>query len=121
MAAIAQDAFDAVVGTLKDGVLARDVYAAWQGVVDKAGLGHYQRHHCGYLVGIGVPPSWTGGNYVLGLRRDSDRVIRTGMSFHILSWLMGTGQGDYFISNTVLLAEGGPEVLTRSPSGASTR
>jgi Xaa-Pro dipeptidase len=121
MAVIAQDAFDAVVGALNDGVLARDVYAAWQGVVDKAGLGHYQRHHCGYLVGIGVPPSWTGGNYVLGLRRDSDRVIRAGMSFHILSWLMGTGRGDYFISNTVLLAEGGPEVLTRAPTGVNIR
>jgi Xaa-Pro dipeptidase len=121
MAAVAQDAFDAVVATLGDGVLGRDVYSAWQGVVDAAGLGHYRRHHCGYLVGIGVPPSWTGGNYVLGLRHDSDRVIRTGMSFHILSWLMGTGRGDYFISNTVLLAEGGPEVLTRSPSGVSIR
>jgi Xaa-Pro dipeptidase len=121
MAAITTDAFDAVVGTLKDGVQARDVYASWQGVVDAAGLGHYRRHHCGYLVGIGVPPSWTGGNYVLGLRHDSDRVIRTGMSFHILSWLMGTGRGDYFISNTVLLTEAGPEVLTRSPTGVSIR
>ncbi|GLQ56471.1 M24 family metallopeptidase [Devosia nitrariae] len=121
MAAISSDAFDAVVGALSDGVLARDVYAAWQGVVDAAGLNHYRRHHCGYLVGIGVPPSWTGGNYVLGLRHDSDRVIRTGMSFHILSWLMGTGRGDYFISNTVLLTEAGPEVFTRSPTGVSIR
>ena len=58
---------------------------------------------------------------MLGLRRDSDRVIRTGMSFHILSWLMGTGRGDYFISNTVLLTEAGPEVLTRTPTGVSVR
>jgi Xaa-Pro dipeptidase len=121
LAAIAADAFDAVVGALRDGVLARHVYAAWQGIVDAAGLGHYRRHHCGYLVGIGVPPSWTGGNTVLGLRHDSDRVIRTGMSFHILSWLMGTGRGDYFISNTVLLTETGPEVLTRAPTGVSIR
>lgn len=121
MAAITHDAFDAVVGALRDGVLARDVYAAWQGVVDRAGLPHYRRHHCGYLVGIGVPPSWTGGNYVLGLRNDSERVIRTGMSFHILSWLMGTGRGDYFISNTVLLTEAGPEVLTRTPTAVSIR
>jgi Xaa-Pro dipeptidase len=121
MAAIAADAFDAVVATLRDGVVARDVYSAWQNVVDRAGLAHYQRHHCGYLVGIGVPPSWTGGNYVLGLKRDSDRVIRTGMTFHILSWLMGTGRGDYFISNTVLLGESGPEVLTRTPSGVTVR
>jgi Xaa-Pro dipeptidase len=121
MAALASDAFAAVVGALKDGILARDVYAAWQGVVDAAGLSHYRRHHCGYLVGIGVPPSWTGGNKVEGLRRDSDLVIRTGMSFHVLSWLMGTGRGDYFISNTVLLGDEGPEVLTKTPTDVTIR
>ena len=34
------------------------------------------------------------------------------MSFHVLSWLMGTGRGDAFVSDTVLLTEAGPEVLT---------
>jgi Xaa-Pro dipeptidase len=38
------------------------------------------------------------------------------MCFHALSWLMGTGRGDFFLSNTVLLGENGPEVLTRTPS-----
>ena len=42
-----------------------------------------------------------------GLRHDSDLEIETGMSFHILSWLMGTGRGDDFISNTVLLTDTG--------------
>jgi Xaa-Pro dipeptidase len=115
MAAICRDAFHAVLEKLRPGVLARDVYAAWQKTVDAAGLGHYRRHHCGYLVGIGVPPSWTGGNKVTGLRSDSDLEIKTGMTFHILSWLMGTGRGDFFISNTVLLGPDGPEVLTRTP------
>jgi Xaa-Pro dipeptidase len=36
------------------------------------------------------------------------------MSFHILSWLMGTGRGDFFVSDTVLLGDTGPEVLTRT-------
>lgn len=121
MAAVCQAAFEAVLDALRDGVLARDVYAAWQGVVDRAGMAHYQRHHCGYMVGIGFPPSWTGGNKVTGLRRDSEAVIRTGMSFHLLSWLMGTGRGDYFLSNTVLLGDRGPEVLTRTPSQLSIR
>ncbi|HZT18885.1 MAG TPA: Xaa-Pro peptidase family protein [Dongiaceae bacterium] len=121
MAAVCQAAFEAVLGALKEGALARDVYAAWQGVVDRAGLAHYRRHHCGYMVGIGFPPSWTGGNKVTGLRRDSDIVIRTGMSFHVLSWLMGTGRGDFFLSNAVLLGEGGPEVLTRTPAGVTVR
>jgi Xaa-Pro dipeptidase len=117
MAGVCIEAFDAAVAALAPGVLARDVYAAWQAVVEAAGLAHYRRHHCGYLVGIGFPPSWTGGNNVTGLRHDSDLEIRTGMSFHMLSWLMGTGRGDYFVSNTVLLGPNGPEVLTTTPLG----
>ena len=72
-------------------------------------------------VGIGQPPSWTGGNSVTGFRHDSDLEIETGMSFHILSWLMGTGRGDDFISNTVLLTDKGAEVLTRTPTGPIIR
>lgn len=121
IAAVSQAAFDAVLGALTNGALARDVYAAWQGVVDRAGLSHHRRHHCGYAIGIGVPPSWSGGNKVTGLRHDSDLVVRTGMSFHVLSWLMGTGRGDFFISNTVLLSESGPEVLTRAPTEVTVR
>lgn len=117
IAAIVRQAFAAVVAAIRPGTKARSVYAAWQAVVDDAGLSHYRRHHCGYCVGIGQPPSWTGGNSVMGLRHDSDLEIKTGMSFHILSWLMGSGQGDDFLSNTVLLTDNGPEVLTKLRSG----
>jgi Xaa-Pro dipeptidase len=117
MAEVTAKAFDAVVKALRPGAKARDVYAAWQSVADEAGLSHYRRHHCGYCVGIGQPPSWTGGNSVTGLRHDSDLEIKTGMSFHILSWLMGSGRGDDFLSNTVLLTENGPEVLTKLRTG----
>lgn len=121
MAEVAIQAFQAVLGALRPGARARDVYAAWQGVVDEAGLSHYRRHHCGYCVGIGFPPSWTGGNRVTGLRHDSDMEIREGMSFHILSWLMGTGKGDFFVSNAVLLGPNGPEVLTDTPLGPTVK
>jgi Xaa-Pro dipeptidase len=121
MAETTQRAFEAVLKALKPGAKARQVYAAWQQVVDDAGLPHYRRHHCGYCVGIGLSPSWTGGNKVVGLRHDSEMEIREGMSFHILSWLMGTGRGDYFISNAVLLGAGGAEVLTRTPNGPIVR
>jgi Xaa-Pro dipeptidase len=121
VAAVCRDAFAAVLEALRPGASARDVYAAWQAVVDRAGLGHYRRHHCGYVVGIGHPPSWTGGNRVVGLRHDSGLEIRTGMSFHVLSWLMGTGRGDFFVSDTVLLGPTGPEVLTRTPAEVTVR
>jgi Xaa-Pro dipeptidase len=115
------DAFSAACEALRPGALFRDVYAAWQHVVDAAGLAHYQRHHCGYLVGIGVPPSWTGGNKVTGLKRDSELTVETGMSFHVLSWLMHTGRGDFFTSSTVLLGDNGPEILTQAPAGIIER
>jgi Xaa-Pro dipeptidase len=121
MAETTKRAFDAVLGALRPGAKARQVYGAWQQVVDDAGLQHYRRHHCGYCVGIGLSPSWTGGNKVVGLRHDSEMEIRDGMSFHVLSWLMGTGRGDYFTSNAVLLGAQGPEVLTRTSTGPIVR
>ena len=70
---------------------------------------------CGYVVGLGFPPSWTGGSMVVGLRHASDLVLPPGMVFHLLSWLMGTGRGDYFFSNAAVLTDEGCEILTTTP------
>jgi len=117
MAEISKRAFQGILDGLKPGVRACDVYASWKAVVDEAGLPDYHRHHCGYLVGIGFPPSWTGGNKVTGLRHDSDLEIKEGMTFHAMSWFTETGRGDYFVSNCVLLGPDGAEVLTKAPMG----
>ncbi|CAN5166708.1 Xaa-Pro peptidase family protein [soil metagenome] len=107
------DVLDAVRDALRPGAVAAEVYAAWQKVVD-TGLGHrrYRRHHCGYLTGIGFPPSWVGGSAVIGLRHDSDLRIRAGMVFHVLSWLLDQQPADYVVSDTVLVTDTGGEILT---------
>lgn len=112
-AAISAAGLEAVRANLKPGTVAADVYDAWQSVVDD-GLGHtrYRRHHCGYLVGIGFPPSWTGGAGVTGLRRGSDLKIEEGMTFHVLSWLLGQEPADYVLSDTMLVTAAGGEILT---------
>jgi Xaa-Pro dipeptidase len=113
MAQLCLEAFNNVVHTIRPGMTASQVYQAWQDVVDRAGLSHYRRHHCGYMTGIGFPPSWVGGSMVVGLRHDSDWVLQAGMVFHLMSWLMDTGQpGDYFVSDTAVVTEDGCEVLT---------
>jgi len=112
MAEIAGRAFDGALGAMRPGQPASAVYKGWQAVVDAAGLPEYRRHHCGYLVGIGFPPSWTGGNRVTGLRHDADWLLESGMTFHVMSWFTETGRGACFLSNTVLLSQNGPEVLT---------
>jgi Xaa-Pro dipeptidase len=109
------DAFKAVVENLKDGLTAAEVYEKWQAVVDEAGLSHYTRHHCGYLVGIGFPPAWTGGSRVVGLRRYSDMTLKKGMTFHVLSWLVGSGRGDYLVTNAAAVGEDCGENLIDFP------
>jgi Xaa-Pro dipeptidase len=110
---IAADALDAATAALVPGARACDVYAAWQDVVD-SGLGHdrYRRHHCGYQVGIGFPPSWVGGPAVVGLRSDSTWRVRAGMTFHVLSWLLDQEPADYVLSDTVLVTPEGGQLLT---------
>jgi Xaa-Pro dipeptidase len=117
MAELCSRAFDATLTALKVGVTAKDVYNGWQAVVDDAGMPEYRRHHCGYLVGIGFPPSWTGGPRVTGLRHDSNLEMKAGMTFHLMSWFTETGRGNYFVSNTVLLNPDGAQVLNNTPDG----
>ena len=42
-------------------------------------------------------------------------VLKQGMVFHLMSWLMRTGQGDAFLSDTVVITQGGCEFLTNTP------
>ncbi|HUG08721.1 MAG TPA: Xaa-Pro peptidase family protein [Acidimicrobiia bacterium] len=113
---LALAAFDAVVSKLRPGVVTGEVYDAWQEVVDDR-LGHdrLQRHHCGYSVGIGFPPSWVGSSTVLGIRRGGRVEIAAGMTFHVLSWITDPALGDYFTSDTVIVGQDGAEVVTTTP------
>jgi Xaa-Pro dipeptidase len=113
---LAMEAFDAVVAKLRPGVVTGDVYAAWQEVIDQGlGPGRLQRHHCGYSVGIGFPPSWVGSSTVLGIRRGGRVEVAAGMTFHVLSWVTDPDLGDYFVSDTVIVASEGAEVVTTTP------
>lgn len=113
---LALEAFSAVVDALRPGVTTGAVYDAWQAVVDD-GLGHGNliRHHCGYSVGIGFPPSWVGSSTVLGIRRGGLVEVKAGMTFHVLSWITDETIGDHFVSDTVIVGDEDNEVVTTTP------
>lgn len=116
MAQVCLEAFEHTVSVIRPGITAAQVYQAWQEVVETAGLSHYRRHHCGYITGIGFPPSWVGGSSVVGLHDKSEWLLQAGMVFHLLSWLMDTGQpGNYFVSDTAVVTENGCEIITAVP------
>ena len=109
---LAIEGMKVICEALQPGRPAGEIYAAWREVARAAGLEDYERHHCGYLVGIGFPPSWTGGSMVKGLSPTARFPLQAGMTFHAHSWFTNTDCADYFISNTVLLTDEGAEVLT---------
>jgi Xaa-Pro dipeptidase len=39
--------------------------------------------------------------------------LREGMTFHLMSWLLGSGIGDAFLSDTVEVTASGCEFLTK--------
>ncbi len=102
----------AISDAIKPGAKAGDAYAAWREVARSADLIGYERHHCGYLVSIGFPPSWTGGSMVTSLAPNSELELKAGMTFHTHSWFTNTDVVDYFISNTAMLTNDGCEILT---------
>jgi Xaa-Pro dipeptidase len=114
-------AFEAARGAIVPGAKADDVYRAWQDSLSREGLSTYTRHHCGYAVGIGYPPSWSGGGVPQGLRRGSTLELRAGMVFHLMSWLLRTGRGDAYFSDSVVVTESGCERLTSVSQGLIVR
>jgi Xaa-Pro dipeptidase len=109
---LAIDGMRAICEAIRPGAKAGEAYAAWRAVARSAGLDDYERHHCGYLVSIGFPPSWTGGSMVTSLAPNAEFELEVGMTMHAHSWFTNTDCVDYFISNTVLLTDNGCEVLT---------
>lgn len=99
---------DAARRALHPGAHTGEVYAAWQRAVAGASAGVWpRRHHCGYLVGVGFPPSWVGGGEVLGIRSGGAVPIQPGMTFHLMSWVTG-----HVISDTAVVTATGAELLT---------
>lgn len=121
MQQVCLDAMHRAAERVGPGVTAGEVYRAWQECVDAAGLTAYRRHHCGYSVGIGFPPSWSGSGPPQGLRSDSSLEIRPGMVFHLMSWLLRTGRGDSFLSDTIVVTNNGCEFLTSASRDVSVR
>ncbi|HYH30421.1 MAG TPA: Xaa-Pro peptidase family protein [Pseudonocardia sp.] len=94
---------------LRPGARTGEVFAVWQRAVG----GSPHRHHCGYLVGIGYPPSWVGGPEVLGIRPGGDAEVLAGMVFHLMSWVQRPV--GHVVSDTALVTPDGAELLTTVP------
>jgi Xaa-Pro dipeptidase len=108
--AVAQEALEAALQTIKAGVKAGAVDAAVRTVIERAGRAEGFRHRTGYQTGVG----WTErGN--LSLEPSSDDVLEAGMTVHLPIILFQPGEYGLGCSENVLVTEAGAEILSRTP------
>ncbi|MFD2052067.1 M24 family metallopeptidase [Mesorhizobium calcicola] len=110
---VSHQAHLAALAALKPDRVARDVYSAWKACLDPANVSP-RAPHCGYMVGLSFPPTWTGGPGVQSLHEASLMPIRESMVFHLLTWVTD-GQNDHFLSDCVVVEKAGAVFLTKTP------
>jgi Xaa-Pro dipeptidase len=104
------EGMSAVLASLRPGVTAEAVEAAWRQVIGKYGLKKDSR--IGYAIGIGYPPDW--GEHTISLRPGDRSVLVASNTLHCIlgMWMAGWGME---ISETVLVTDEGCRCLTDFP------
>ena len=113
-AGVVRDMLESVIDALRPGATSHDVDRAALAAAVRAGFGEGVRKRAGYSVGLNFPPDW-GEGAILDLKRDDPTVLEPGMTFHVPQALRVDGEKPVAFSDTVLVTESGPEVLTRFP------
>jgi len=105
-----EEGLNAVLDTIKPGVLTGDVHRGWQKVLDKYGL--VKESRIGYSIGIGYPPDW--GEHTVSLRENESTILETNMTLHVMlgMWMDDWGME---MSETVAVTKNGVECLTNFP------
>jgi Xaa-Pro dipeptidase len=106
-------ALAAVLEAAGPGVASGDVDRAGRSVVEKAGLGKYWLHRTGYSIGIGFPPGW-GEGHIIDLKRNDQRRLEPGMTFHTVPLVLLPGLGAVGFSETWAVTDRGIDVLTKT-------
>lgn len=104
------EGMDVVLETIRPGVSAEGVEAAWRNVIQRHGLQKELR--IGYSIGVAYPPDW--GEHTISLRTGDKTLLQTGNVLHAIlgMWMDGWG---IEVSETILVTETGSETLTKFP------
>lgn len=104
------EGMEAVLATIRAGIAAADVEAAWRAVITRYGLTKESR--IGYAIGLGYPPDW--GEHTISLRAGEQTILEENNTLHVIlgMWMEGWGME---LSETVRVTARGVECLTDFP------
>lgn len=111
---VVQEAFQAMLDTIKPGISAAEADAAGRKVIAESEFGGVQSSRSAYSIGIGLPPDW-GEGYILSMQPKETRHLEANMTFHVLPWVQVPGEGAISCSETIRITDDGCEILTDFP------
>lgn len=104
------EGLEAVLETIRPGVLVHDVVTVWDATILKYGLVKPSR--IGYSIGIGYPPDW--GERTISLRTEDETVLQENMTFHLICGMWMENYG-YEVSESLRVTADGVETFTKLP------
>lgn len=110
IAEVIAEGLNAVLETVKPGVVLEELETAWSRVIRHHGIEKDSR--IGYPVGIGYPPTW--GELTCSIRQGDKTVLQPGMTFHCIPaiWMEDSG---IVISESFVVTENGAETFADFP------
>lgn len=112
--AMVREALESVIEAIKPGVSSGQVHDANKAVFAKYGYGHMLGHRTGYSVGVNYPPDW-GEGHIMSIWEGDERLLRAGMTFHLVPGFYDLGRYEIAVTDTVLVTDSGCEVITNYP------
>lgn len=98
-----------IKAAMRPGLTVSDADTIVRNIISDNGVGARLVTRSGYSIGIAFPPSWDEG-YIVSLNQGDPRVLREGMTFHIIPWMWGVdGDKTVGISDTVRVTADGCE------------
>lgn len=107
-------AVEAMIARAADGVTAGEVDAAGREPVRELGFGDRWKNRAAYSIGLSFPPG-LGEGHIIDIKPDDERVLRTGMTFHLIPILKLPGIGAIGCTETIVVGRGGATSLTTLP------
>jgi Xaa-Pro aminopeptidase len=107
---IIAEGLNAVLDTVKPGVVLEELAAVWTSVISRHGIEKDSR--IGYPVGIGYPPTW--GELTCSMRKGDRTVMEPNMTFHCIPALWMEDYG-LVISESFAVTETGAQTFADFP------
>lgn len=107
---VSAQALTKMIESMRDGIASGAVDAIGREIADRHGCGKYWKNRAAYSLGLSFPPG-LGEGHIIDIKPGDERILRSGMVFHMIPILKVPGLGAIGCTETVMVTPEGGERL----------